>query len=226
MVNHAKTPPISGVYDGHVCCRHRLLRLDGDRANSRICRTPRDGHHRDRAPHTQRQHRRGRGRASDDIPDILACLQAGFANVRDAYSPAAFAATVLDEHSLRARMAAMQVIVAVRPSGRVIGTIAYGVASPNIGRIRGMAVLPRDQGTGIAAALLESGDAGMCQTGCVEARLGTTTVLSRAIAFYERHGFVHSSRLYSGLWYRQKRGRQVARRAYRLLQELLQTGFR
>src|SRR5262252_4701568 len=94
----------------------------------------------------------------DDGAQILQCLQEAFAPYRDSYTPAAFGDTVLTPKKLRKRSLEMQVLVATDSSGRVVGTVAYK-AENHEGHIRGMAVRPGWQGTGVAARLLEQAEA-------------------------------------------------------------------
>jgi ribosomal protein S18 acetylase RimI-like enzyme len=92
-----------------------------------------------------------RSATNDDAPEILACLRAAFAPYREFYTPAAYLDTVLTPETLQDRLASMQVFVAQNTSGQIVGTIACQVISYGEGHLRGMAVLPTRQGTGIAA---------------------------------------------------------------------------
>src|SRR2546422_2757636 len=91
---------------------------------------------------------------SADTSGILACLSAAFEVYRGSYTPAAFADTVLTPETLRRRLQEMTVFVATEKSGEIVGTIACSVVNPEEGHIRGMAILPSAQGSGIAARLL------------------------------------------------------------------------
>jgi hypothetical protein len=71
-----------------------------------------------------------------DATGILACLAAAFEPYRGSYTPAAFADTVLTPGTLARRFRKMTVYVAVEESGRIVGTIACGVANPKEGHIR------------------------------------------------------------------------------------------
>jgi N-acetylglutamate synthase-like GNAT family acetyltransferase len=124
----------------------------------------------------------------DDAAQILQCLQETFAPYRDSYTPAAFADTVLTPKTLRKRSLEMQVLVATDSSGRVVGTVAYK-AENREGRIRGMAVRPGWQGTGVAARLLEQAEADLRGLHCGAITLDTTRPLQRAMHFYKAHGF-------------------------------------
>lgn len=123
---------------------------------------------------------------------VLNCLQAAFEEYRGQYTPGAFADTVLDYRTVDERLSQMTVFVAV--SGEtVIGTIGC-LASGIEGHLRGMAVAPEHQGSGVAAALLQAAEQELINEGCRCVTLDTTEPLARAIRFYERHGFVRSGR--------------------------------
>ena len=125
----------------------------------------------------------------EDAGEILACLAGAFAPYRVSYSPAGFADTVLTERALRQRFREMTVLVAVDQSGEVIGTIAYKVAERGHGHVRGMAVGPPWQGSGVAKSLLDRAESDLRKLRCNIMTLGTTKPLERAIRFYEKNGF-------------------------------------
>jgi GNAT superfamily N-acetyltransferase len=128
-----------------------------------------------------------------DARAIFACLSSAFAAYRDQYTSEAFAQTVLSMELLQNRMAQMELLVAVS-EGVIVGTLAYGLQNRE-GHLRGMAVLPEWQGTGVAAALLQSAEEAFRGRGCERVVLGTTGPLARAIRFYQRHGFYSSGRV-------------------------------
>jgi len=128
----------------------------------------------------------------EDGEAILACLAAAFEAHRDQYTPQAFADTVLDSETVQHRLREMQVLVAVS-AGTIVGTIGFTVRGPE-GHLRGMAVLPDWQGTGVAAALLQTVEAELLRVECQRVTLDTTQPLTRAIRFYERHGYSPSGR--------------------------------
>ena len=130
---------------------------------------------------------------AEDAPFILNCLAVAFEMYRCQYSPQVYADTVLDSDTVRRRMAEMSVLVAVS-EGQVVGTIAYCVRR-NEGHVRGMAVLPRWHGAGVASVLLETAEAELLAHGCVRVTLNSTQPLQRAIRFYERNGFSASGRV-------------------------------
>jgi GNAT superfamily N-acetyltransferase len=129
----------------------------------------------------------------EDGEAILACLAAAFEKHRDQYSAEAFADTVLNSETVQSRLRAMHVLVAVSEGG-IVGTIGYSAHGTD-GHLRGMAVLPDWQGTGVATALLQTAEAELLRLECQSVTLDTTQPLTRAIRFYERHGFSPSGRI-------------------------------
>jgi len=132
-----------------------------------------------------------------DAPAVLRCLHTAFAPYRDQYSSAAFADTVLDPETLRLRMEVMSILVALAKSGEIVGTVAYqaldtGTSEKKDGHMRGMAVLPNQQGQGVAGLLLRAAESELRVLGCSRITLDTTAPLHRAIRFYENNGFVQS----------------------------------
>ena len=141
----------------------------------------------------------------DDSASILECLRAAFEDYRASYTPMAFADTVLTPEALQNRLARMSVFVAVSESGQVVGTIGCHVVdatgdhatdcATHEGHLRGMAVLPAWQGSGVAAQLLEAAESELRGRGCTQVTLGTTEPLLQAMRFYEKHGFRRSGRV-------------------------------
>ncbi len=125
---------------------------------------------------------------------VLECLRAAFEPYQTAYTAAAYEDTVLTRESLLRRLDEMTVLVAVDRSDRVIGTIAYKVSGDGEGHVRGMAVVPGCQGSGIADQLLERAEAEMSQRDCSRITLDTTEPLEPAMRFYQRHGYRPSGR--------------------------------
>ena len=135
-----------------------------------------------------RQARRG------DRREILECLASAFEPYREQYTAAAYADTVLEDSSLKARMQTMQVIVAVL-SAKVIGTVAGAQSDTGEGHLRGMAVVPQYQGRGISAQLLAAIEAWLRARGSTRVTLDTTLPLLAAMKFYEKHGYSRSGRM-------------------------------
>src|SRR5215831_2752516 len=113
--------------------------------------------------------------ASNDGEAIVACLAAAFAPYSNRYTPAAFMDTVLDPRLVQHRLREMCVFVAVS-EGNVVGTVAC-VASDEEGHVRGMAVLPDWQGSGVALPLLQAAEAEVRNQGCTRVTLDTTEPL-------------------------------------------------
>jgi ribonuclease BN (tRNA processing enzyme)/GNAT superfamily N-acetyltransferase len=130
----------------------------------------------------------------DDAAGILDCLRSAFETYRENYTADAYRETVLTAETIAARLASMSVFVAASDSGEVVGTLACAVAHGNEGHLRGMAVRPAWQGSGVAARLLAVVESELRAQKCTQMRLDTTAPLSRAIRFYEKHGFRASGR--------------------------------
>jgi GNAT superfamily N-acetyltransferase len=130
-----------------------------------------------------------------DADGILLCLAEAFAPFRAEYTPGAFADTVPTPEALVRRFAAMHLFVAEDPSGGVAGTVAASVSSDGEGHLRGMAVRAAWQGRGVAAHLLASAESLLLDRGCRRVTLDTTAPLTRAIAFYRKHGYAPTGRV-------------------------------
>ena len=130
-----------------------------------------------------------------DAGAILECLRSAFEPYRSRYTPDGYRDTTLTAETIHERLASMSVLVAVNPDGEIVGTIACGVASPGVGHLRGMAVLPTWQGAGVAALLLEAAERELRDKGCSLVTLDTTEPLERARRFYEKHGYRPSGRV-------------------------------
>jgi ribosomal protein S18 acetylase RimI-like enzyme len=129
------------------------------------------------------------GRAtSNDSAGILDCLSAAFEPYRDKYTPGAYLNTVLTAGTVRKRMDEMAVFVA-KYSDVVVGTIACQAVGNGEGHLRGMAVLPKGRGAGVAQRLLEAAEEELRQMRCTMVTLDTTEPLKRAIRFYEKNGY-------------------------------------
>ena len=130
-----------------------------------------------------------------DCEGILKCLGSAFKLYQSSYTTAAYADTVLNGQTLNLRLRQMRVLVAVAPPGKkVIGTLAYSVATSGEGHLRGMAVQPDSQGYGIAKRLLDYAEIQLRTQNCTRVTLDTTAPLLRAIRFYERNGYAATGR--------------------------------
>jgi len=130
---------------------------------------------------------------ADDVEPMLACLGAAFQPYRHEYSDAAFADTVLSRAALHARMDAMTLFIAER-DGRIVGTVAAGVDRTE-GHLRGMAVLPSAQRSGVGRRLLRRALDELAVAGCSRLTLDVTTPLAHAQRFYESAGFTRTGRV-------------------------------
>ncbi len=124
-----------------------------------------------------------------DATGILACLGSAFEPYRRDYTPGAFEDTVLTRETIQQRLAEMCVFVAVSEAGEIVGTIACQLNAEGEGHLRGMAVLPESQGSGVAAVLLRTAEAWLRERDCRRITLDTTRPLRRAIRFYVTNGF-------------------------------------
>jgi GNAT superfamily N-acetyltransferase len=135
-------------------------------------------------------------RATDqDLAGISHCLRVAFEPYRLSYTRDAFMDTVPPLDALRNRLAAMIVLVAEPPSGGVAGTVGGERRHDIEGHLRGMAVDPVWQGSGIADALLDAIEVELRTIGCARVTLDTTEPLHKAMRFYAKHGYVLSGRV-------------------------------
>jgi GNAT superfamily N-acetyltransferase len=130
----------------------------------------------------------------DDAAGILHCLRSAFAPYRGDYTEDALHDTILDTWLLRDRMDVMTVFVA-ESDGRITGTVAAECAGGGDGHMRGMAVLPDAQGSGIGRRLLRRAIDDLTVSGCSRVTLDTTAPLVRAAGFYEAAGFQRTGRV-------------------------------
>jgi ribosomal protein S18 acetylase RimI-like enzyme len=130
---------------------------------------------------------------NNDASSILKCLAEAFAPYRELYSPSAFADTVLNGETIHIRLQQMHVLVATA-AGNVVGTIA-GIRHADEGHLRGMAVLPRRHGSGIALKLLTAIETYLRSQGCKRITLDTTFPLEPAMRFYEKNGYQRSGNI-------------------------------
>jgi GNAT superfamily N-acetyltransferase len=132
-----------------------------------------------------------------DGEGVLHCLRSAFAQFERSYTKDAFADTVLTAETLAVRLKSMSLFVAVNEQDEVVGTIGCASLGRGEGHLRGMAVLPEWQGTGIAEQLLERAESELRVLGCARVTLDTTEPLKRAMRFYERHGYRPTGRVTS-----------------------------
>jgi N-acetylglutamate synthase-like GNAT family acetyltransferase len=130
-----------------------------------------------------------------DMEAVLECLRLAFAPYEHHYTKVAFQDTTLTRESYPRRLEEMSVFVAANNSGRIIGTIACSVVGDGEGHLRGMAMVPEHQASGIADQLLARAEQELAQQRCSHVTLDTTEPLQRAMRFYERHGYCRSGRV-------------------------------
>lgn len=128
-----------------------------------------------------------------DAEAIAECLAESFAPHRDQYTPGAYADTVLDSDGVLRRLREMLLFVAIS-DGEIVGTVGC-VVNGSEGHLRGMAVLPDWQGTGVALALLQTAETELKKNGCGHVTLDTTAPLMRAVRFYVKNGYSASGRV-------------------------------
>ena len=132
---------------------------------------------------------------NSDGEGVLHCLHSAFAPYESSYSKEGFADTVLSAETLAGRLKSMSLFVAVNEDGEVVGTIGCASVGNHEGHLRGMAVLPDRQGSGVAGQLLECAESELRDLGCTRVTLDTTEPLKRAVRFYERHGYRATGRV-------------------------------
>jgi N-acetylglutamate synthase-like GNAT family acetyltransferase len=135
-------------------------------------------------------------RATDsDTNAILSCLARAFAPFKSSYTEAAYLDTVLTMETVAERLQSMVLFVAVSDAGQVVGTIGCAAMENREGHLRGMAVLPEWQGSGLASQLLDQAESELRKLGCQHVTLDTTTPLKRAVQFYTQHGYKATGRV-------------------------------
>ena len=121
-----------------------------------------------------------------DADSIARLLAEAFASYRALYTPAGFAATTPTAEVIASRMHEGPTWI----SGGVATLSA--IAKGKDLYLRSMAVHPRARGRGIGAQLLEIAERFAHDHGYRDLVLSTTPFLDRAIALYERCGFVRT----------------------------------
>jgi len=122
-----------------------------------------------------------------DARAIAALLREAFAEFEPLYTPAAFAATAIDQAGVLARLRQGPLWVAERESS-IIGT-AGAMRSGDAIAIRGMAVHSAARGLGAGKALLGHVERFAGDEKVGELALYTTAFLDRAIGLYLASGF-------------------------------------
>jgi GNAT superfamily N-acetyltransferase len=122
-----------------------------------------------------------------DAAAISALLSESFAEFKAMYTPAGFAATVLPESGIRARLQEGPIWVAEATSS-LIGTVGVKIR-PEAIMVRGMAVNPSARGLGIGMRLLGQAERFARDSGSRLLELYTTAFLIQAIQLYQKAGF-------------------------------------
>ena len=136
-----------------------------------------------------------RNATDNDAAGILDCLRLAFEPYRSSYTSGAYEDTIRTADTISERLSAMQVYVAVTDTNQVIGTIACSPINEKEGHLRGMAVLPQWQSSGVAKALLKTAETALAALGCSIITLDTTAPLERAIRLYQRNGYHPTGRV-------------------------------
>ncbi|MFX1590544.1 MAG: GNAT family N-acetyltransferase, partial [Promethearchaeota archaeon] len=113
-----------------------------------------------------------------DAKAVHEVLLAAFAEYTCFYSAEGFADTVLSEERAKDRIKEMKVYVAIDQHGKIIGTIGWQKLNENEGHIRGMGVIPIQQGKDSPAiSLLRQVERDAQLEGCKILTLDTTEIL-------------------------------------------------
>ncbi len=122
-----------------------------------------------------------------DATAISALLKEAFAEFEALYTPEAFAATVLGDSGVLARLEEGPLWVAeIGPS--IIGTVGAMRVADSV-MVRGMAAHPSARGLGVGKCLLDHVECFAIQEGARFLELYTTAFLDRAIHLYQAAGF-------------------------------------
>jgi N-acetylglutamate synthase-like GNAT family acetyltransferase len=124
---------------------------------------------------------------ADDAATIAAVLYESFAQYKHLYTEQGFSATTLGVEHIRSRMKEGPVWVGLR-DGVIVGTVSVAAEGDAL-YIRGMAVLPSAQGSGIGSGLLREVESVARAAGHKRLFLSTIPFLSSAIQLYESFGF-------------------------------------
>ena len=127
----------------------------------------------------------------DDAPSISRVLLQSFIEYKSEYTPDGFAATTPTVEQIKHRLTEGPVWVALL--GRTVVATVSAVLQGESLYVRGMAALPSARGHRVGKLLMDSVQDFACARGCKRLFLSTTPFLSRAIALYERLGFVRTA---------------------------------
>jgi len=127
----------------------------------------------------------------EDAPSISEVLLQSFIEYESEYTPEGFAATTPTVEQVEHRLTEGPVWVALL-EGNVVATVSAMHKGESL-YIRGMATLPSARGHRIGGLLMESVQGFASVQECKRLFLSTTPFLSRAIALYERLGFIRTA---------------------------------
>lgn len=128
---------------------------------------------------------------SEDASSISEVLLQSFIEYKAEYTPDGFAATTPGVEEVKHRLTEGPVWVALL-KGTAVATVS-AVARGESLYVRGMAALPSARGHRIGKLLMDSVQDFAAAHECKRLFLSTTPFLSRAIALYERVGFVRTA---------------------------------
>ncbi len=131
-----------------------------------------------------------------DAKGIHEVLLAAFEEYRQFYTLEGYKDTVMSKEAVIERMHEMKLYVAIDQKTKLIGTIGWQKVSGKEGHIRGMAVLPKNQGENSPATdLLQAVENDARSKGCTYLTLDTTYPLKRAQNFYKKSGFKETGKI-------------------------------
>jgi GNAT superfamily N-acetyltransferase len=126
----------------------------------------------------------------EDAPSISEVLLQSFIEYKSKYTPGGFAATTPTVEQIKNRLNEGPVWVALL-DGTVVATVAAVLQGESL-YVRGMAALPSARGHQIGKLLMDSVQDFAAARECKRLFLSTTPFLNRAIALYERLGFIRT----------------------------------
>ena len=126
----------------------------------------------------------------EDAASISEVLLQSFIEYKSKYTPGGFAATTPTVEQIKNRLNEGPVWVALL-DGTVVATVAALLQGESL-YVRGMAALPSARGHQIGKLLMDSVQDFAAARECKRLFLSTTPFLNRAIALYERLGFIRT----------------------------------
>jgi ribosomal protein S18 acetylase RimI-like enzyme len=133
--------------------------------------------------------------AIGDATGTVNCLEAAFEKYRALYNTSGYVDTTLNSEAVIRRLMEMNIYVAVTEKGEVVGTVYWSRTKPEEGHLRGMAVKPEYQGSGVADSLIQRVETDIRDKGCLWVTLETMDFLRRSIHFYEKRGYCRTGQI-------------------------------